>query len=624
MTTTPTQLPVPSEKPQDLKFNAGKIDEFVTSKGWTYTDRFGNKHYTIEGISYLAQQVMNAFGYVTLSGVNFTTGANVANPNEVLFNTADNSYYKWSGSFASGPKVVPANSTPESTGGIGPGKWLSVGDTVLRSQISDPDGATKYPELQIARWRDEGDVRGWGEGEDGFNAAMTEISESGGGVLYVNEDITFSAIPIMHKPKVTVYWNGHRAIVPAGLSATYGYIMDGGADTPVYDNTDHFTLANKTNCYGLRLEASDYTFGVNAIGVCVRHCYGWTYEGGAIIGFNNGGFYETNNYEGKASKFTMVVANTRLDNSVGFESNSTDSWFSEISPVGYSIGGKFNKSATSLDKFHPWGNTVDNRVGVMGKMNVGIVITENAGFSNYSNLILDTPVRKNTANVPSRTNGGVGIICDAWDNTIDWALILPSRNDSVAKSTLPIITTSQRATFKDIQVSNASYVTDVWISFESGSGIALNHFSGTGYAQLMRTGGTISANSGAVLASAEGVTLSSQALSSGIWYNNLTYSITTTAAATTAATSDVVVSISPTYGVTSGYGGSVKGGMFAFSYATANSSKQLYDVSIEVVSPNTAKFLLTFIDGATRYARWTDVSSVSARQISLSGIINIK
>jgi hypothetical protein len=36
--------------------------------GWTYTDRFGVKHYTIEGINYLAQQAMNAFGYVILTG----------------------------------------------------------------------------------------------------------------------------------------------------------------------------------------------------------------------------------------------------------------------------------------------------------------------------------------------------------------------------------------------------------------------------------------------------------------------------------------------------------------------------------------------------------------------------
>ncbi|MCU2485603.1 hypothetical protein N8Q55_25170 [Enterobacter hormaechei subsp. steigerwaltii] len=53
MATTPTNLPVPSESPRDLKFNAGKIDEFVTSMGWTYTDRFGNQHYTVEGIDLL-------------------------------------------------------------------------------------------------------------------------------------------------------------------------------------------------------------------------------------------------------------------------------------------------------------------------------------------------------------------------------------------------------------------------------------------------------------------------------------------------------------------------------------------------------------------------------------------
>ncbi|HFZ1709110.1 TPA: effector protein [Citrobacter sedlakii] len=140
MATQPTNLPVPSESPRDLKFNAGKIDEFVTSMGWTYTDRFGNKHYTIEGIIYLAQQVMNAFGYVTLTDVTFTTGATLNNPNEVLFNEADNNYYKWTGSFAAGPKVVPENSTPESTGGIGPGKWLSVGDAALRSDLSNAEG----------------------------------------------------------------------------------------------------------------------------------------------------------------------------------------------------------------------------------------------------------------------------------------------------------------------------------------------------------------------------------------------------------------------------------------------------------------------------------------------------
>ena len=141
MATQPTQDAVPSESPRDLKFNAGKIDEFVTSMGWTYTDRFGVKHYTIEGMNYLSQQAMAAYGYVILTGKTFTTGATINNPNEVLLNTADGEYYKWTGSFASGPKVVPANSTPASTGGIAPGAWIGVGDSSLRAALAATGGA---------------------------------------------------------------------------------------------------------------------------------------------------------------------------------------------------------------------------------------------------------------------------------------------------------------------------------------------------------------------------------------------------------------------------------------------------------------------------------------------------
>lgn len=153
MATQPTQDPVSSESPRDLKFNAGKIDEFVTSMGWTYTDRFGQKHYTIEGINYLSQQAMAAYGYVILTGKTFTTGATINSPNEVLLNTADGEYYKWTGSFASGAKVVPANSTPSGTGGIGPGAWLGVGDSSLRSALASVNGANlvgyKNPQSQL-------------------------------------------------------------------------------------------------------------------------------------------------------------------------------------------------------------------------------------------------------------------------------------------------------------------------------------------------------------------------------------------------------------------------------------------------------------------------------------------
>ncbi|WP_237720722.1 hypothetical protein [Cronobacter sakazakii] len=131
MATQPTQDAVPSESPRDLKFNAGKIDEFVTSMGWTYTDRFGVKHYTIEGLRWLAQQAIAQYGYITLDS--FEDGNTLTLPNQVLRLEATGEYYRWDGAF---PKTVPANSTPETTGGIGAGKWLSVGDATLRGDLA--------------------------------------------------------------------------------------------------------------------------------------------------------------------------------------------------------------------------------------------------------------------------------------------------------------------------------------------------------------------------------------------------------------------------------------------------------------------------------------------------------
>lgn len=146
MATTPTNLPVPSESPRDLKFNAGKIDEFVTSKQQEYIDRFGESHYTIEGLRWIAQQAISAFGYITMDS--FQDGATLTLPNQILrwkLPDGDGEYYRWDGVF---PKVVPAASTPESTGGIGAGKWLSVGDATLRGELADDDGYTLIPSLQ--------------------------------------------------------------------------------------------------------------------------------------------------------------------------------------------------------------------------------------------------------------------------------------------------------------------------------------------------------------------------------------------------------------------------------------------------------------------------------------------
>ena len=122
MATTPTKQPVPSESPRDLKFNAGKFDEFVTSLALQFVDRFGKQHYTIEGIKQLAFQAISAFGYITMDS--FEDGATLTLPNQVLRLKSNGEYYRWDGVF---PKAVPATSTPASTGGIAKGAWVAVG-----------------------------------------------------------------------------------------------------------------------------------------------------------------------------------------------------------------------------------------------------------------------------------------------------------------------------------------------------------------------------------------------------------------------------------------------------------------------------------------------------------------
>ncbi|MGR0357655.1 GDSL-type esterase/lipase family protein [Escherichia coli] len=135
MATQPTNNAVPSESPRDLKFNAGKIDEFVTSENHDYVDRFGNKHRTIEGINYDSNQAILNYGYITKDS--FEDGSTISLANECLRWKSNGEYYRWDGSL---PKVVPPGSTPEGTGGLGKGKWVGVGDASLRSAMKNENG----------------------------------------------------------------------------------------------------------------------------------------------------------------------------------------------------------------------------------------------------------------------------------------------------------------------------------------------------------------------------------------------------------------------------------------------------------------------------------------------------
>lgn len=73
------------------------------------------------------------------AGFTFSSGGTLAEGDgdlSVLWPSpgGDGQYYAWHGSL---PKVIPAGSSPSSTGGVGPGAWAPIGDITLRGDLAD-------------------------------------------------------------------------------------------------------------------------------------------------------------------------------------------------------------------------------------------------------------------------------------------------------------------------------------------------------------------------------------------------------------------------------------------------------------------------------------------------------
>ncbi|WP_272677439.1 hypothetical protein [Providencia sp. PROV076] len=148
----PTQKPVPSSDIKDLFFNSGLLDIWATSLEHKYIDRFGNCHLTAAGMEWLFKELVEKFkvdmntaivaaGYITIDS--FQKGADLPNNeltqrNHILRDETTGEYFRWDGDL---PKQVPAGSTPQSTGGIGKGAWVSVGDASFRSDVKNGDGS---------------------------------------------------------------------------------------------------------------------------------------------------------------------------------------------------------------------------------------------------------------------------------------------------------------------------------------------------------------------------------------------------------------------------------------------------------------------------------------------------
>ncbi|MEG2376866.1 MAG: hypothetical protein RSC43_00760 [Clostridia bacterium] len=90
----------------------------------------------------------------------FATGGTLTtnDRDKVVYDPASKTWYSWGGAL---PKVIPAGFNP-----VGATDWRPQTDPNLRGELASPTGYTLvpsvFPEADKQRWKDTGDIRGWG------------------------------------------------------------------------------------------------------------------------------------------------------------------------------------------------------------------------------------------------------------------------------------------------------------------------------------------------------------------------------------------------------------------------------------------------------------------------------
>lgn len=183
-------------------------------------DGYGPKPSFSKQLQHLADQISDLFatglyGYILLES--FQVGNNLTLRNHALHwakPDGNGEYYRWDGEL---PKTVPAGSTPESTGGIGSGAWLSVGDAVLRANLASSENglgasligdklpyAGAVPRTQHDKNADTLSVKDFGAKGDGVtdDAAALNAALAGG-----NRKVIFPDGDYLIKSYIRVYKN---------------------------------------------------------------------------------------------------------------------------------------------------------------------------------------------------------------------------------------------------------------------------------------------------------------------------------------------------------------------------------------------------------------------------------
>lgn len=490
MATVPTNNPIPSEDPRDLKFNAGKIDEVVSGDNHYYTDRFGVRRFTIAGFQYTAEEAIRKYGYITMDS--FENGATLTLPNQTLRYEANGEYYRWDGEF---PKIVPAGSTPDSTGEVKLGAWVSVGDATLRSELSSNSGSSLSGHsnglsvaenlnnlLAKSQFVTPEQFYGNHQGETDWavmiNEAYSYARDHNRSVWLANDYHTASTI--VHLDGVNVICTGRIIASPTG---TYTYTTAlGNEEKAAYVITTEngvFNNAKSASIQGLLLthtanrEPSGYTdTHIPAKGVVVTDIANVYMDNLQTFGFLDGGIdvggISGNGYEIVINKCLLWVYSWTDSEKPGFRCNVTDSTFYDVVTVSYGIGIDNAKGGGNVYiNPHPWGYplTTDNKYPNR-QCKIHFVLT--GGGSTFFRPYADTITKLDSSQSPSRSNGGIGFYINNWRNKIIAAeALIHNEEISSGMSLVYLAGDASRNEIEFTNINNTSKLINERVSYDS-------------------------------------------------------------------------------------------------------------------------------------------------------------
>lgn len=130
-----TVVTAANPQPPDATWNAQGEPLWIDTT--TYLQAYTKGGVVEENVRELWNRTLADAGLTLVAG-SFEEGGTLTSSSQALLCYAYDQAYTWAGSF---PKTVPVNSTPDSTGGISAGAWVSVSGITLRKELTSQGGA---------------------------------------------------------------------------------------------------------------------------------------------------------------------------------------------------------------------------------------------------------------------------------------------------------------------------------------------------------------------------------------------------------------------------------------------------------------------------------------------------